>query len=547
MKHINVQGMIRACGLVASVTLGLAAFTSSANAQSEGADPNLLAQPWAKWNYEDSKPVRGGYLRIASPLSIGKMNPNHWPVNDWIAMNYFHEKLLITDGSYRANVNWLAESYEYVTPTELVMKLRPSAAFNDGVPFTAENVKHQIDWIRDPANGAWSAGWLTPLERVEVVDEHTVKWVFKEPWAGFEGIMANVPGYALGMHALAKDADAYGKSPTSSGAYVVEDYSPDNYLKLKRNPNWWFAKASGNPDMPYFDGIHITNIPDPAVRLANLRAGTIDMLTLDKSQFRQMSVDKNFNVYRQPVPSVVGLRFNTQKGVLQDKRIRQAISMAIDRQAIIAGTQFGLGRVASGMYPEDHWAHNPALEPVVYDPEGARALLAEAGYADGLTIRGYYVNTTAAQGMVEAIKTMLAQVGIDWQVDLLAPTAASARMESADYDLAQGGWQWIYDPHLAAFGSYHPQGGFNHGRSNNPKLIELIEKGRTEVDPEKRRAVYHQLEENVYNEYEDVFLFWEETAFAMSKKLRGYDHEMWLQYKETFTASHPFWFVDGQP
>lgn len=510
-------------------------------------DPTVLSQPWAKWNYtDDNKPTRGGTLRLAAPLYIGKMNPNHWPVNDWLAMNNFHEKLMITNGEYHPTVNWLSESTEFTSPTEVVMKLRKGVTFHDGSPLNAESLRRQVDWIRNPDSGAWSASWLEPLKSIEVVDESTVRWTFKEPWAGFTGIVANVPGYAMGMDALEKLGEGYDNNPVGTGPYIIEDAKPDNYLKLKRNPNWWFAKASGNPDMPYFDGIQITIIPDAAVRLANLRAGKIDMLTVDKAQYAAIKDDPNLNVYRVPVPTLVGLRFNTTKGVFKDKRLREAVSLAIDRKALIAGTQFGLGRIASAMYPEDHWAHNPDLQPVAFDPERAKQLLAEAGHANGLTIRGYFVMTSSTQGLVEAIKNMLAKVGIDWQVDQLAPVAASARMKEADYDLAQGGWTYIYDPHLLASGSYHPAGGFNFGRSNNEEAIKLIDAGRKEVDPEKRQKIYWDLEKVIYDDYQDVFLYWEEAATAMSKNLQGYDHEMWKQFKEVYTWSHPLWFKDGK-
>src|SRR5262249_3382301 len=154
------------------------------------------------------------------------------------------------------------------------------------------------------------------------------------------------------------------------------------------------------------------------------------------------------NIWRFPGNHVAALRFNTTKGVFQDIRLRKAVSHALDRQALIAGTQFGLGRIASCMFPSDHWCHNPELKPVAYDPELSKKLLAEAGHANGLTIKGYYTNTSMGQTIAEAVKNMLGKVGITWQVDLLAPAPLATRMQSLDYDLAVGGWIWIFDPDL---------------------------------------------------------------------------------------------------
>jgi peptide/nickel transport system substrate-binding protein len=526
-------------GLMTAV-FGAAAWPDAAQASSAIRD-----QPWAKWDGKD-KPVRGGIFRAATEQYIGKMNPNHWPVLDWISMGYFHERLMVTDGQYKPTIPWLLEQVSFEDPQTVLMKLRGNVEFHDGSKFDAAALKYQIDWIRDPNSKAWTASWLAPLVSVEVVDPLTLRWKFKVPWAAFNGVMANVPGYALSAAALKADAEKYDSQPQGTGPYILEEASPGNFLKVKRNPNWWFAKASGNPDMPYFDGIHVSVIPDPAVRLANLRAGKIDALILDKSQYAAVKSDPNLNVWRLPGNHVNALRFNTLKGVFQDVRLRKAVSHALDRKALIAGTQLGLARLASCMFPEDHWCHNPELKPVAYDPELSKKLLAEAGYAGGLKIRGYYSNTTMGQTIAEAVKNMLAKVGIDWQVELVAPAVSATRMQAADYDLATGGWIYIYDPDLMTTGLYHPDGGFNFGRSKNDAAIALIEAGRREVDLDKRQKIYWQLEKVLYDSYEDAWLWWEETIAAYRKNVLGWDHENFLKYRDAWFWAHPLWFKDGK-
>jgi peptide/nickel transport system substrate-binding protein len=532
-----------------SFVLGLVTAAFGAAAWPGGAQASSAAikdQPWAKWDTIKDKPMRGGIFRAAVEQYIGKMNPNHWPVLDWISMGYFHERVMVTDGQYKPTIPWLLEQSTFEDPQTVLMKLRDGIQFHDGSRFDAEALKYQIDWIRNPDSKAWTASWLAPLVSVEVVDALTLRWKFKEPWAAFNGVMANVPGYALSAAALKADAEKYDSQPQGTGPYILEEASPGNFLKVKRNPNWWFAKASGNPDMPYFDGIHVSIIPDPAVRLANLRAGKIDALTLDKSQYAAVKNDPNLNVWRLPGNHVNALRFNTQKGVFQDIRLRKAVSHALDRKALIAGTQLGLARLASCMYPEDHWCHNPELKPVAYDPALSKKLLAEAGYAGGLKIRGYYTNTTMGQTIAEAVKNMLGKVGIDWQVDLLAPAVSATRMQAADYDLATGGWIFIFDPDLMPSGLYHPNGGFNYGRSKNEAAIKLIEEGRREVDLDKRQKIYWQLEKVLYDSYEDCWLWWEETIVAYRKQVQGWDHENFLKYRDAWFWAHPLWFKDGK-
>ena len=529
--------------LGAMATLALAPFARNSFAAMP--EP-LSAQPWAVWNDKD-KPVSGGIYRVAAASYIGMMNPNRWPVSDWESMGLIHDKLFITDGSYRPMVAWLAESIQQETPTTVLLTLRPGVKFHDGTPFTAESIKYQVDWIRNGANGAWTVGWFPLLESIEVVGPQQLRWKFKLPWASFTGVMANVPGYALSDDALRRDAKKFELQPMGAGPYLVEEASPGNFLKLKRNPDWWFAKAIGRPAMPYFDGIHVSVIPDPGVRLANFRAGKIDALTLDKSQYRMMQNDTRANVHVQSVPTTTALRFNSAKGVCTDIRVRKALSHAIDRKALIAGTQQGLGRIASGLFPDDHWAHNANLKPVEYNPQLAKDLLAQAGFAKGLTINGFAGNTTASQTVAEAIKNMLRQVGVTWDVELLAPVAAVARLREGNFDLAGGGWTYLYDPDLACTGLYHPTGAFAAGRGIDPKVISLIEAARNEIVFEKRRTLYQAIERIVADDHQDLYLWWEQSAVAFQKYVRGYDADLHRKHKEVYARSHPLWFAEGKP
>jgi peptide/nickel transport system substrate-binding protein len=533
-KSVARVGIIAATVLLLAVTWTLPAW-----GQAKGKNP------WEVWDYP-TKPVRGGYYRTAATLDVGLLNPNHWPVNDWLVINLFHEKLLITDGNFRP-VPWLAESWTFPDQLTCIMKLKKGIQFSDGAPFNAQAIKFQMEWIKDPKNGCWSAGWIKPLKSVEVVDDYTVKWNFEEPWAGFLGIIANVPGYMMSPKALKEDPKKYDTHPVGTGPYILEDRSPGNWIKVKRNPNWWFGKSIGKPDMPYFDGILTTVIPDPSVQLANLRAGKIDWMTLAKSQHEMVKNDPNLQVYIGPVNHVRGYRFNHAKPPFNDLRVRQAVAYAVDRQALIAGIEFGMGRVASCQYPDDHWCHNPNLQPWPYDPKKAKQLLAEAGHSKGLTITGVCGTDPTSRARAEAVKSMLAEVGIDWKVDALDPAAGFDRFKNLEFHLTQGDWTWIYDPDLMASGLYHPTGGFNFGRSKNDAAIALIERGRKEVDMDKRQKIYWELEKVLYDNCEDIWLFWEMWPSAYSKNVMGYNFEMAVKHKEIWSWSHPLWFKDGKP
>ena len=240
------------------------------------------------------------------------------------------------------------------------------------------------------------------------------------------------------------------------------------------------------------------------------------------------------------------MRLNHKEGPCKDLRVRKAISIALDRKALINGVAFGLGDPASGPFPNQHWAHNPNLKPLAYNPELAKKLLAEAGYKDGLTIRGYMYNTSDSQTMGEAVKNMLAKVGINWQVQFLDPAAAAERMRKVDYDLATNTWTWIYDPDLLVTGWYDPDGGFNFGKSNNKQVISLIEAGREEVDLAKRTKIYWDIEKLLYDNFEDVYLYYPRAVTLFRKNVHGWNNDMYRKMKDMQWWSHPLWFKSGK-
>lgn len=167
-------------------------------------------------------------------------------------------------------------------------------------------------------------------------------------------VRGGIPGWPVSAEALKKDSTYVDTHPVGTGQFTLQEANPGNYLIMKRNPNWWFAKFVKRPNMPYFDGVKISVIPDPSVQLANLRAGQIDSLPVGKSLYNLLKDDPSLKVFVFPGNHTMELCFNHAKGPCQDIRVRQAISHALDRKALIAGTQFGLGRIASCIFPEDH-------------------------------------------------------------------------------------------------------------------------------------------------------------------------------------------------
>jgi peptide/nickel transport system substrate-binding protein len=225
----------------------------------------------------------------------------------------------------------------------------------------------------------------------------------------------------------------------------------------------------------------------------------------------------------------------------------QAISHAIDRKALVMGTQFGLGRISSCIYPDDHWAHNHDLKPVGYDPGLSRKLLAQAGYADGLTLKGFTLNVPEAQSFAKAVMAMLQKVGITWKPVYLSVSGMIEPFRKKDFDIIGNLYPWIQEPDHIATLLYDPASPFNNGRSRNEKAIFLIRAGREEGNEARRARIYHDLEKALYDNYEDAWLWWPTAVLASGRNVMGFNEDMARRYGEAYFFSHPQWFRDGHP
>jgi ABC-type transport system substrate-binding protein len=339
--------------------------------------------------------------------------------------------------------------------------------------------------------------------------------------------------------AVSLDSKAVG-----SADWMIEEARPGNYLKLKRNPNWWFGKSIGKPEMPYFDGRKITIIPDPSIQLANLRAGKLDDLSVEKSQYALLKNDPNLNVYISPLNFTVFMAFN-HKSVLKDIRLRKAVSHAIDRKALIAANSLGFDRPASCFYPPEHFAHNPNLKPVEFNPVLSKKLLAEAGYPEGLTLSGVLLSDMGSVRLGEIIKKMLENVNINWEIMVLESVAAADKYRNLEYDLGVQVAPFIRDPDSSITYFYDPNAEERFKRVEHPGVMEMIETARQELDREKRKQLYWDIEKAIYDNYDDAWLFHYTHINAMRKRLRGYDRKMVIEAGDAYFSTHPFWFKDG--
>ena len=274
----------------------------------------------------------------------------------------------------------LAESWE-ISKDGLVItfRLRKDVRWHDGRPFTAEDVLYTYQVTIDPKTPTAYAGDFLKVKKAEVLDAHTFRVTYDKPFA--PALMSWSVGI-LPKHLLeGKEitTSPLGRSPVGTGPYRFKEWVTGQKIVLVSNPDYFEGR-------PYIDGYIMRIIPDTATMFLELRANGIDRMGLTPLQYtRQTENDlfrKNYNKFRYLSFAYTYLGYNLKSPLFADKRVRQAIAYAVNREEMIDGVLLGLGKPATGPYKPGTWAYNPKVRQYPYDPKQAKALLAEAGWKD---------------------------------------------------------------------------------------------------------------------------------------------------------------------
>ena len=301
---------------------------------------------------------------------------------------------------------WLAESWEYNEDnTELTLKLRTDAKFSDGTPVDAEAVVASLEYFRD---GSAPQAASVAGNEYSAPDASTVVITLPAPNPALLNMLAISQGLVQAPSTF--DTPEAATAPIGSGPYVLDTSATvtGTTYAYTANPDYW------NPDAVKYENLTINVIEDPTAAINALKAGEANGVRLAGNNTVAEVEASGWTVHSNEL-DVQGLLILDRNGVmapeLADVRVRQAINMAFDREALLDATQDGRGTVTEQMFPETSVAFDPALDSTYgYDPEGAKKLLAEAGYPDGFTIR--MMSVAAGQTMFDLVGQQLADIGI---------------------------------------------------------------------------------------------------------------------------------------
>lgn len=393
-------------------------------------------------------------------------------------------------------------------------ELRKGVRFHDGAPFDAHAVKANFERVLDPEQGHNRRDLFAPIDRVDVVSDFTVNVVTRYPFGAFEPMMAHV---SAAIRSPMKDN-------SGTGPYKLQSWRKDLELVLERNEDYWGEKGN-------LETIVYRPIPEAASRIIALESGDVDVITqIPPKDTERLEKDPKVVVSKTVSIGAQQFRFHCKRKPFTDPRVRQAISYAVDRRAILENLMPGMADPSTGpLTPRIRGRAD--LGEIAYDPEKAKRLLAEAGYPKGFKTK---ITTTPRYNMgvelAQAMAAQLAKVGIDAEIEVLewgTITQYWGGLLPEDCPLEifiMGAGASSADADWGLRPIFHTQerNENNYGYYSNPEFDDLIERAMREVETDARNALYRRAQEIVYLEDPGaLWLFDNYHVVAMRSNVRG--------------------------
>ncbi|KAB2848615.1 MAG: ABC transporter substrate-binding protein [Hyphomicrobiaceae bacterium] len=481
-------------------------------------------------------------LRIGLAAEPSSIDPHfHALTPNNALLSHLFERLVEADekGGMKPG---LAESWKAINETTWEIKLRKGVKWHDGSDFTADDVLFSFERPPNVPNSPSSFAYATKGKTFRKIDDHTVQVVTAAAYPLMPNDLSAVFIVSKKHVTGAKTEDFNsGKVAIGTGAYKFSKHVQGDRTEFVRNDAYWGKK-------PAWEKVSFRVIKSGPSRIAALKAGDVDVIEdVPTNDIEGLKKDAKFEVsqsvssrliyfhmdhFRDESPFIKAKDGSAIKNPLKDKRVRLALSMAINRDAIIARVMEGVAIKASQFLPTGYFGISPNLKPVDFDLEGAKKLLAEAGFANGfkLTIHGPNGRYTNDAKIIEVIAQMLARLGIDAAVETMPPAVFFRRAsigapgQLPEFSFILVGWNpgtgensGSLKPLVVTFNKDKGTGTANRGRYSNPEVDKLVIEALSTIDDDKRAALLGKATEIAIGDVAVIPLHYQVVTWSSKK------------------------------
>ena len=481
-------------------------------------------------------------VSIGLQAAITSIDPHYHNLspNNSLLLHIF-EPLIKRDANQKLAPG-LATSWRAIDDLTWEFKLRKNVRFHDGSPFTADDVLFTLNRVPNVPNSPSSFATFTkPIVEARATDPHTLVFKTASPHVLLPSDLAAV--YIVskqhGQSAQTVDYNS-GKAAIGTGPYKFAEYVPNSRVVLKANYGYWGGEEP-------WDKITFKILTNSAARVAALLSGDVQMIeTVPTSDIAKLSQDKRFSLVDKVSNRVIYVHLHQwhdkappfvtakdgkplDKNPFKDARVRKALSMAINRDAIAERIMEKKAVPAAQLLPETFYGTSKKLKPHKYDPEGAKKLLAEAGYPNGfaMTIHGTnnrYINDAA---IAQAIAQFYSRAGIDAKVETMPSSVYFSKATAGEYGYMLLGWGTESGEQgsslrslLATRDPAKGMGVNNRGRYSNPAFDKVLSEALVTMDDKKREAMIQQAAEVVMNDVGLIPIHYEVSTWATARGFR---------------------------
>lgn len=421
----------------------------------------------------------------------------------------------------------LAEAMPELAPDakSVTFKLKHDVKFQDGTDFNAEAVKANMERLLDPANKLKRASLFKAVDHVEIIDPYTVKIVLNRPFAPIVEAFAHPAGAMISPKAIKEYGKDLNRHPVGTGPYQFVEWKDGQYVTVKKFDGYWDKDHAAK-----LEKITFKPVPEAGSRVAMLKTGEIQFVyPLPPEQIEGMKNDSKVTVDRSQSIYQRYVVFNTTQKPFTDKRVRQALNYAVDKDAMIKVTYKGYGTPSQSVLAPKVWGFAPH-DPYPYDVEKAKKLLAEAGYPDGFETTIWTANNTELVKFAEFIQQQWQAVGVKVKVEPMEYVTMinqmSVKPSESKMMTNMGGWSpstgeadWGIRPLLSK--DMFPTAGFNVGYYSNDQVEKDIVAGMEISDKDQRLQAYAAAQKALFEDAPWVFLFVPDNLAGKRKNLEN--------------------------